>query len=341
MSALADRAVTDVRKIHLEMIDAVLAGGGVEPVAAIAAEHLGGPVRIVLGDLSAGTRGRRRVAEVPVRSGDEVLGHVALYDTEPDDEVLELAAIAALTAVTLRDANVTQRRATAELLDDLRAGLPAEEVVSRARRLGADLSRGASALSVRGHSERILATIAQEFPGALAAPRGDRVEALLPSAEPDGAARRLARRLGTTGLSPFEPDPGALGDALHVAELSAALEGVELDELLRGSLAAAARQRRRGAPGADRLDRRAGGRSGRDRARVPGARREHERHRGGDLRASPHGRQPARPRAGPDRPRSADAGRAGAAGARAAGARHPARGRRIVRAVTFWRTRMR
>ena len=28
MSALADRAVTDVRKIHLEMIDAVLAGGG-------------------------------------------------------------------------------------------------------------------------------------------------------------------------------------------------------------------------------------------------------------------------------------------------------------------------
>lgn len=236
MSALADRAVTDVRKIHLEMIDAVLAGGGVEPVAAIAAEHLGGPVRIVLGDLSAGTRGRRRVAEVPVRSGDEVLGHVALYDTEPDDEVLELAAIAALTAVTLRDANVTQRRATAELLDDLRAGLPAGEVVSRARRLGADLSRGASALSVRGHSERILATIAQEFPGALAAPRGDRVEALLPSAEPDGAARRLARRLGTTGLSPFEPDPGALGDALRVAELSAALEGVELDELLRGSL---------------------------------------------------------------------------------------------------------
>jgi hypothetical protein len=236
MSALADRAVTDVRRIHLEMIDAVLAGGGVEPVAAIAAEHLGGPVRIVLGDLSAGLRGRRRVAEVPVRSGGEVLGHVTLYDTEPDDEVLELAAIAALTAVTLRDANVTQRRATAELLDDLRAGLAAVEVVSRARRLGADLSRGASALSVRGHSERILATIAQEFPGALAAPRGDRVEALLPSAEPDAAARRLARRLGTTGLSPFEPDPGALGAALHVAELSAALEGVGLDDVLRGSL---------------------------------------------------------------------------------------------------------
>ena len=84
MSALADRAVSDVRKIHLEMIDAVLAGGGVEPVAAIAAEQLGGPVMIVLGRDTAGEPGLRRVAEVPVRSGDEVIGHVALYDTEPD-----------------------------------------------------------------------------------------------------------------------------------------------------------------------------------------------------------------------------------------------------------------
>jgi hypothetical protein len=235
MSALADRAVSDVRKIHLEMIDAVLAGGGVDPVAAIAAEQLGGPVMIVLGSDRAGEAGRRRVAEVPVRSGDEVLGHVALYDADPDHEVLELAAIAALTAVTLRDANVTQRRATAEFLDDLRTMRSASEIVNRARRLGADLSHGASALSVRGHTERILATIAQEFPGALAAPRGDRVEALLPSAEPDAAARRLARRLGTTGLSPFEPDPAALGRALGVAELSAGLEGVELDDLLGGS----------------------------------------------------------------------------------------------------------
>ncbi|WP_028068078.1 PucR family transcriptional regulator [Solirubrobacter soli] len=232
MSALADRAVADVRKIHLEMIDAVLAGGGVEPVAAIAAEHLGGPVKIVLGDLTAGERGRRRSAEVPVRSGEEVLGHVALYDAEADHDVLELAAIAALTAVTLRDANITQRRATADFLDDLRAQLPATEIVARARRLGADLSHGASALSARGHNERILATIAQDFPGALAAPRGDRVEALLPGDDP--AARRLARRLGTTGLSPFEPDPAALGRALHVAELSAELDA-DLDDLLRGS----------------------------------------------------------------------------------------------------------
>jgi hypothetical protein len=251
LSALADRAVTDVRKIHLEMIDAVLAGGGVAPVAAIAAEQLRGTVAIVLGDVAVveppipdGHR-PRPVAEIPVRSGDEILGSVTLLDADdPHDahEILELAAVAALTAVTLRDAGVTQRRATAAFLDELRSPRPplSEEIVARGRRLGADLSRGASALSVAapGRTDRVLATIAQEFPGALAAPHGDRVQALLPAprdGEPDVAARRLARRLRTTGLSPFEPDVTALGTALGVAELSATLDWVDLDELLGGS----------------------------------------------------------------------------------------------------------
>ena len=236
MSALADRAVTDVRKIHLEMIDAVLAGGGVEPVAAIAAEHLGGPVRIVLGDLSAGARGRRRVAEVPVRSGDEVLGHVALYDTEPDDEVLELAAIAALTAVTLRDANVTQRRATAELLDDA-ARPPAGATRSSAAPAGsAPTSRAARARSASAATPSASWRRSRRSSRARSRRRaatGSKRCCRAPSRTP--RARRLARRLGTTGLSPFEPDPGALGEALHVAELSAELEGVELDDLLGGS----------------------------------------------------------------------------------------------------------
>ena len=84
------------------MIDAVLAGGGVEPVAALAAERLGGTVAIVLPavDVSIGPPrfaayvadrlGGRPVrvppgvvAEVPVRSGDELLGYVALLDAPP------------------------------------------------------------------------------------------------------------------------------------------------------------------------------------------------------------------------------------------------------------------
>jgi hypothetical protein len=125
--------------------------------------------------------------------------------------------------------------------------------VARARGLGADLSRGASALSVHaaGRVDRVLAMIAQEYPGALAAPREDRVQALLPApraGDPGAAARRLARRLGTTGLSPFEPDPEALSGALRVAEVSGRLDTVDLDELLGGSwrllLASSAAQRR-------------------------------------------------------------------------------------------------
>ena len=126
------------------MIDAVLAGGGVEPVAALAAERLGGTVAIALPgvDVAIGPPryaayvGNRLlgqpvrvppgvVAEVPVRSGDELLGYVALLDAPPAPdarEVLELAAVAALTAVTLRDANVSRRRAAAAIFDDLRAG---------------------------------------------------------------------------------------------------------------------------------------------------------------------------------------------------------------------------
>ena len=239
MSALAAPEVATLRRIHLGMIDAVLAGGGVEPVAALAAERLGGTVAIALPgvDVAIGPPryaayvGNRLlgqpvrvppgvVAEVPVRSGDELLGYVALLDAPPAPdarEVLELAAVAALTAVTLRDANVSRRRAAAAIFDDLRAG---EDVLARARRLGADLSGGASALYARGPAERVLAVIAQEAPGALAAPRGDRVEALLPG-DPE-VARRLARRLGTCGLSPFGTD---LLAALRYAELALEVGG--------------------------------------------------------------------------------------------------------------------
>lgn len=263
MSALADRAVSDVRKIHLEMIDAVLAGGGVAPVAALAAERLNGRVAIVLPavdvEVDAPARFTRYVAdrllgrparvphgvvaEVPVHSGDELLGYVGLLDAERSPEareILELAAVAALTAVTLRDANVTRRRAAATLFEDLRAG---HDVLARARRLGADLSAGATALVVRpapGQTERVLALIAQEAPGALAAPRGDRVEALLSGDH--AVARRLAQRLGTSGLSPFATD---LAGALRYAELAMEVGG---DGLLDGSwrllLAASADERR-------------------------------------------------------------------------------------------------
>ena len=269
-------------EIHLALTRAVLAGGGVGRVAALAAAELGGVVAIVLpaqhvvvvephlaedrvsslhryvADRLVGRPAEvppELVAEVAVHSGDQRLGSVALLSARPGrdaHEILDLAGLAALTAVALRDANVTRRRACADLLDDLRAAhapSPAE-VSARARQLGADLSGGAGALLVRprsGQAERVLAAIVQEFPDALVAPREDGVEALLPvprghsRASAEKAARRLAHRLralAPTGLSPFEPDIAKLRRALRVSELTLMIgdrEGVELDELLSGS----------------------------------------------------------------------------------------------------------
>ena len=120
-------------------------------------------------------------------------------------------------------------------------------IVARAKRLGCDLTRGASALCVRpapGDGERVLALIAQEFPSALAAVRGDPpIEALLPArpGQFDAAARRLASRLSrraTTGLTPCEHDVAGLPRALRAAELTMTLaerEGIALDDLLTGT----------------------------------------------------------------------------------------------------------
>jgi hypothetical protein len=271
----AHAAGDGLRRVHLGMIDAVLAGQGSSRVAALAARELDGAVAIVLPAIDLAViappsserqmAGLRRyvsdqmlglpapapselVSEVAITSGDERLGSVLLLGrTAPDnaDEILQLAALAALTAVTLEQgASQTQARARLALLEFVRE-VPAShpgEIVARAKRLGCDLTEGASALCVRIASqdaEWALATIAQEFPTALAAQRGDQVDALLPA--PAGPARRLARRLRQrlpTGLAPFERDVAALGRALRFAELAVAVgerEDVELDELLAGS----------------------------------------------------------------------------------------------------------
>ena len=102
-------------------------------------------------------------------------------------------------------------------------------MLARAQRLGADLGPGASALVARppaGHTDRVLAAIAQELPGALAAARGDLVEALAP-----GSPERLAQRLrgddAGRGLTARGRTPGAFGTALKVAALALELDGGE------------------------------------------------------------------------------------------------------------------
>ena len=90
---------------------------------------------------------------------------------------------------------------------------------------------------MRGGAEPLLAAI-RELPGALAAPRDDRVDALIPGR--DDAALRLARRLqrrAAVGLAPFEPDTARLhrAQAISARSLELAEAGVALEALLGGS----------------------------------------------------------------------------------------------------------
>lgn len=270
---VVDRA--SVRRAHLSMIDAVLAGDSSGRVADIAATELGEAVAIVLPALdlaviSPPSRAwqldavNRYVAdhlldipanvpeellcEVPVATAGERLGSALLLGRTRHrhaDEILRLAAFAAVTAATLEQgADGPQTRARMALLEDvLRSPAPHPgEILARAKRLGCDLAGGASALCVQlgqADADWTLSMITQAVPGALAARRGDHLHALLPA--PEGDTRRLARRLSRrvpTGLSPRQRDLAQLGVSLRFAELAVALgrrEALGPDELLFGS----------------------------------------------------------------------------------------------------------
>jgi sugar diacid utilization regulator len=259
-----------MRSVHLQMVDAVLSGDGLGRVAALAAAAAGGPVAIVItrlgGPALAGevpdVAGLRRyvaervkgrpapvppgvAAEVPVRSGDEVLGAVLTFGVAHPEatEFLHLAAVASLTEVAVEEAKEeVEHNLRGSFLEDLRArpDLGGTEIVRRAARLGCDLARGAVALCAELTSDRprhVVATIAGEHPGALAQHMDDaRVYALLPCTEtPEAtlaAARRVAARLqrhGVVGVSSFYTEPGELGRAIQEAELV-------LDVLKRGGV---------------------------------------------------------------------------------------------------------
>ncbi len=200
--------VERLRGLHLRMVDAVLAGDGLERVAELASEAVAAPVAIIVPRLGAAVMAppgspaaerlpelRRYVAdcmqdrpsnpprglaaEVPIASGDDTVGMVLLLDggtAAPGEaaEYLHLAAVASLTEVAVEEArDEVEQNLRGSFLEDLRAGagMPPDELVRRGARLGCDLSRGAIALCAELHTERprhVVATIAEDIPGALA-----------------------------------------------------------------------------------------------------------------------------------------------------------------------------
>ncbi len=186
--------VERLRAVHLQMVDAVLGGEGLERVAELAADAVGGPVAIVVprhdvavissgagpATGSAGVLGplRRSVverargrpaqlpdgvtAEAPISSGDELLGVVALIGPAeaagPEArEFLHLAAVAAMTDVAVEQAKEeVEQNVRGSFLEDLRSRPEIEprDIVRRAARLGCDLSRGAVILCAELSTDR-------------------------------------------------------------------------------------------------------------------------------------------------------------------------------------------
>jgi len=266
----AGSLVERLRGVHLRMVDAVLGGDGLQQVAALAAEAAGAPVAIVVPRLDAAAAAggdkpvpepvleevRRYVtdrvrdrpsqvpealaAEVPIQSGDDVVGAVVLLrsGSEPSAEAadfLHLAAVACLTEVAVEEAKEeVEQNLRGSFLEDLRSrpDLEPREVVRRAARLGCDLARGAVVLCAELTTDRprhVIATITGDEPGALAEHLDGRVYAILPGTGGDDApdtttarGRALATRLrrhGTVGVSSFYSDPAELPRAIQEAEL--------------------------------------------------------------------------------------------------------------------------
>jgi hypothetical protein len=236
------------RRVHLEMVGAVVAGDGLERVADVAGRHAGAPVAVIVprlgapveawamyeryvGSRLAGGSPRRPpevTAEVPIVSGDEELGAVLLLGPGRPDagEYLHGAAIAALTEVAVAEArDETEQNLRGSFLEELltRDDLEVEDVVRRASRLGCDLSKGSAALCADPGERapgRLIAAIATERPSALAQSVNGRVYALLPGTADE--ARVVASRLGrnvAVGVSSFYADPADVRRALEEAEL--------------------------------------------------------------------------------------------------------------------------
>lgn len=263
-----------MRDLHSRMLGALLAGEGLRGIAELAAEESGAPVAIVLParglaaassdelELEAlqrrlggdGADGQSGVPEielaVPVEAGDQVIGYaVGLAPPDPNgaaalsvdrEEVLGTAALAAVAEVAVADArDEVAADVRGSLLEDLRArSADPAQTLSRAARLGCDLSRGGLALVAEVTSARprhAAALITGEHPGAIAEALAGgedgriRIYALLPAREgPDAAertaasARAICKRLRAHGLaacSSLCADPAELDRAIAEAEL--------------------------------------------------------------------------------------------------------------------------
>ncbi|MEO3872571.1 GAF domain-containing protein [Nonomuraea sp. B12E4] len=234
---------------HDRMTSLVLRGGGIEDVAAVVTDVLGGSLAVLddlgrplageVGQVDAGVfeaaqasralgrtvrRGDLLIASVDV--GGEPLCTLILRSDDADERILERAAlVCALLLLFRRSVAEAEGRVRGELLDDLIARPDSPGLAEHARRLGVDLSAPHVVVVVRHEGQRERAAFWASSQAALrhglAAGRAGEVVLLLPGENAGGLARRVAAELsaslhvpataGASGISTGGTDRGASG----------------------------------------------------------------------------------------------------------------------------------
>ncbi|WP_020545128.1 helix-turn-helix domain-containing protein [Nonomuraea coxensis] len=219
-------AVERAALAHDRMTSLVLRGGGIEDVAAVVTDVLGGALAVLddlgrpltgdVGELDAGVfeaaqasralgrtvrRGELLVASVDV--GGEPLCTLVLRSDDADERILERAAlVCALLLLFRRSVAEAEGRVRGELLDDLIARPDSPGLADRARRLGVDLGAPHVVVVVKHGGQRERAAFWASSQAAirhgLAAGRGDEVVLLLPGERPGALAARAAAELSAS-----------------------------------------------------------------------------------------------------------------------------------------------
>ncbi|MGI5273540.1 helix-turn-helix domain-containing protein [Nonomuraea sp. CA-218870] len=238
-------AVERAATAHDRMTSLVLRGGGIEDVAAVVTDVLGGELTVLddLGRPLAGDaagfgagvaeaaqasralgrtvrRGDLRIASVDV--GGAPLCTLVLRSDDADERILERAAlVCALLLLFRRSVAEAEGRVRGELLDDLISRPDSPGLRDRAHRLGVDLSAPHVVVVARHEGQRERAAFWASSQAALgrglAAGRGDEVVLLVPGAEAGPLAQRVAAELSASLRSPATAGaarvgPGRAGD---------------------------------------------------------------------------------------------------------------------------------
>ncbi|WP_062346649.1 helix-turn-helix domain-containing protein [Herbidospora yilanensis] len=247
-------AIERAADAHDRMTGLVLRGGGVEDVAAVVTEVIGGRLTVLdgTGEPLAGDpgdvdpsvsdaarasralgrsveRGRNLIASVDVGGSESApLCTLVLRTAGPvadtDRRILERAAlVTALLLLFRRSVADAEGRVRGELLDDLIARPDLAGLPDRARRLGLDLAEPHVLVTVThdGQRERAAFWASSEaaLTGGLATARGDEVVLLLPGDKPGVTAKRVAAE-----LSASLGRPATAGAAQAGSDVAAAYE---------------------------------------------------------------------------------------------------------------------